>query len=315
MRQLRNTAAVRGILLSLLAVGMAGAWVMLSPVGPGLSAQPAGTVTMTPGFTEFGYAPAIFAPMSAASPGPPAGTATPSSPPTATPPGAMTSTVTATATPLATATPMAATATATPAPNVEPTPATSPLRVLETHVLTTDSGGWLTVRGEVINDGPRPVQGVRVPIEFRNKKGRLVHTETALLMLHQLSAGDKVCFAASLEPPIGWRTYAFGAITYQIDPDPAEGLEVAGAVGELDAFMGWYALTGTVTNGSTAPYSLLRLAATLYDAAGMVVGCDFAYSDNVDLGTGQADRFEFLFADREYPDAVGWHISAEGERR
>lgn len=310
-------AAARGALFLALAGAIVGIGLLLNPVGPALRAEPAEPMTASE-LTEFGYAPAVFA----AAGGSPAPTGTPAPGATATPPTAATATPTATATatagtppPGATSTPTAAaTATATQAPDLEPTPAANPLRVPETHTLITDLGR-LTIRGEVISDGPRGVLGVRVPIVFLNKKGRVVHTEMALPMLNQLGPGSRTCFTVSLDPPKGWRSFEFGDIVYQLDPNPIEGLSVSDVAGGVDSLMGWFTLNGRVSNASTTNYSLLRLAATVYDASGQVVGCDFAYADNIDLLAGQTDTFEFLFADREYPDAAGWHIAAEGERR
>jgi hypothetical protein len=295
----------------------ASVWQALLPDGRTLRAEPAATVTVTPYRTDFGYAPAVFA----AGAGPTPGNTPP--PPTVTPPSSM-ATATPTASPTTTATPAAAgtatpagTATATPTrpPDVLPTPSANPLVIPQTHALTTDSTGRLTVRGEVVNQGTVGVESIRVPVEFRNKKGRVVHEEPAMTMIDQLGPGEKTCFTVTLDPPQWWRSYTLGEIVYQVDPESVTGLTVEDVDGSRDELMGWYSLTGAVSNQSAVNYDLVRLSGTLYDAAGQVIGCDFAYAYNVDLAAGQSDSFELVFADGEYPSAAAWHVAAEGERR
>lgn len=311
MRHHPTTAAARGVVISLLAVLMSGIALWLWPADPLLRAEPAATA-VTP--SAYGYAPAIFAPGK----GVPSGaTATAPGPGTATPPAAATATPTPTVTSGTPAMPTAAppTPTATRPVDPEPTPAVNALRIADTHILVTGADGRLTVRGEVVNDGAQAVRNLRVPVEFRNKNGRIVHTEMVLPMLSRLGPGERLCFTATLDAPKWWRSYTFGPIAYQIDSQPVMGLQVSETVGGVDEFLGWYAVTGRVTNTSSADYSLLRLAVTVYNVGGEVIGCDFTYSDNSDLAAGATDSFEFLLADREYPDAVGYHIVADGERR
>jgi hypothetical protein len=300
MNQQSLFSAHRRALFSVLACGIvaASAWYALLPDGRMLRAEPAATVTMMPQQTALGYAPAVFAAGAGPTPD-----NTPSAP-----------TATATSLPPATATP-AATPTPTRPPDVVPTPSTNPLVIPQTHALTTDSTGRLTVRGEVVNQGTVGVESIRVPVEFRNKKGRVVHEVLAMTMIDQLGPGQKACFTVTLDPPRWWRSYTLGEVVYQVDPEPVTGLIVADVVGSRDELMGWYGLTGAVSNQSAADYDLVRLSGTVYDAAGQVIGCDFAYAFNVDLAAGQSDSFELLFADGDYPTAAGWHVAVEGERR
>jgi hypothetical protein len=312
MNQRPLPSARRRALYSVLACGLvaASAWVALLPRDRTLSAEPAATFTPMPQQTALGYAPAVFAAGTGSTPSTPA----PGS--TATPPPSV-STATATTFPTATTTPAAATATHTPTrpPDVLPTPSANPLVIPQTHALTADSAGRLTVRGEVVNQGTVGVESIRVPVEFRNKKGRVVHEEPAMTMIDQLGPGQKACFTVTLDPPQWWRSYTLGEVVYQVDPEPVTGLAVADVDGSRDELLGWYTITGAVSNQSAVDYDLVRLSGTVYDAAGQVIGCDFAYAFNVDLAAGQSDSFELLFADGDYPTAAGWHVAVEGERR
>jgi len=216
-----------------------------------------------------------------------------------------TSTPTATTTPVVTPTP---TPTATPTPTLPPTV----VKILGNHSHYIDIIGNLHIVGEVSNDTGNHLRDVQITANIFNGIGQLIDTGFANIHLDNLPAGDKTCFRISLEEPTGWSYYEFGPPSYLTDGEPLPNLVVLNDSGSYYPVFGWYKVNGQVRNDHGTRVEYVRPVGTLYDASGIVIGCDFTSIEGMHLDPGQTSSFEMVFLGRDYADAASYRLQVNG---
>ncbi len=89
---------------------------------------------------------------------------------------------------------------------------------------------------------------------------------------------------------------------------------VYGDNGTYDPNNGSYRILGFVRNDNDIQIQSVQPIVTLYDAAGIVIGCSYAYVNSTHLDPGQSSSFELTFSGyyRDYVDVVSYRIQVDG---
>jgi hypothetical protein len=201
-----------------------------------------------------------------------------------------------------------ATPTRTPTPTLPPTG----VHILGNHSYYVDSIGYLHIAGEVKNDTADQLRFVKITASIFNSHGHLVDTDFTYIYLDNLPASDKTCFRILLEEPAGWSYYEFEPPSYWTDGRPLPNLTILNDSGSYDSTFGWYEIIGQVRNDHGTRVEYVSPVGTLYDASGIVIGCDFTYVNATHLDPGQTSSFEMTFIGRDYTDAASYRLQVDG---
>jgi hypothetical protein len=77
--------------------------------------------------------------------------------------------------------------------------------------------------------------------------------------------------------------------------------------------LGLYHITGQLRNDHGSTVRWVQVAGTLYNAGGIVVGCEPALADPEDLNPSQVGAFDILFFGRDYSDVASYKLQADGD--
>lgn len=186
------------------------------------------------------------------------------------------------------------------------------LHVLDNYSHYVDEIDWLHIVGEVFNNTANDFWLVDVPIAFYDGSGRLITANLGWTPLDDLPAGETTCFHALLQNPTGWVYYEFGQPDGLVMGEKWPNLTFLSHTGSVDAF-GQYHLTGQVRNDHGSTVEWVQVAGTLYNAQGIVVGCESAFTDPEDLNPSQVGAFDIPFFGRNYSDAASYKLQADGD--
>lgn len=176
-----------------------------------------------------------------------------------------------------------------------------------------DSVDILHILGEIQNNTADSLGIVEISVNFFNNSGQFLKTENTYTLIDDLPAGDKTCFEAILSQPTGWSYYEFEAPTYSTDGQPLPNLTLLNVSGSYDSTSGWYTIIGQVKNDHGIRVEYVNPVGTLYNAAGMVIGCDaYTYMDSTNLDPDQISPFEIVFFRRDYIDAASYRVQVDG---
>lgn len=226
---------------------------------------------------------------------------------------AQVATPTATVSPTSTSTPTSS-PTPSPTPTVTATPTSTsvPVEVLPNHSSYVDSIDNLWIVGEVQNNTDDYLRFVRITTNLFDTAGQLLDISSSYIDLDSLSPDEKTCFSVLFsEEPAGWAYYEFEA-RYRTGGEPLPNLVIFNDSGSYDPTFGWYEIIGQVRNDHGSRVEFVKPVGTLYDGAGTVVGCDFAYVNARDLEPGQTGSFEMLFTGRDYSDVDAYRLQVDG---
>lgn len=86
-------------------------------------------------------------------------------------------------------------------------------------------------------------------------------------------------------------------------------LSHSGSPGQI----GDYEIIGQVRNDGATQVRFVQPVATLYNASGTVLGCDFTYTSTTDLNPGQTSSFEINVIGRgSYTDVATYRLQVDG---
>jgi hypothetical protein len=260
----------------------------------------------------------------------PTATATPTRTATATRTATLQATATATRTATATHTPTSqatAMSTSTPTRTVTRTPTmtvtatrtpipSGGVTVLDNHFSYTSSGDYLYILGEVRNDTSSNVRYVKVSANLYNTSGQILATDFTYAALDVLPPGERTCFdIIVLDPPEGWSYYQFEAPQYSTGGDAAPPLTILSHSGSYRDSYGWYEIVGEIRNDAGVRVEYVSPIATLYNASGTVVGCDYSYVNSTHLDPGQTSAFDILSVGRDYVDVTSYRLQVDGRAK
>lgn len=195
-----------------------------------------------------------------------------------------------------------------------PTPTTVPpgVYILSNHSSYVDSIDYLHIVGEVQNNTANHLRFVKITANIFNSSGQLLDTDFTYIYLDNLPAGDRTCFDILLEEPAGWSYYEFEAPTYRTDGEPLPNLTVFNDSGSYNSTFGWYEIIGQVRNDHGTRVEYVSPVGTVYNASGVVVGCNFTYVNSTHLDPGQTSSFEMTFSGRDYADVTSYRLQVDG---
>jgi hypothetical protein len=165
------------------------------------------------------------------------------------------------------------------------------IKVLNSNIFVT-SDGERFIFGEVYNATPYSLWGVQIAVNFFNN-GQLVATGATNLELDP-QPYEKTClwiisdvFAAD------WTTYSFGPVTYSKTSATRPSLTITDSSSRVTE--NFYEISGHIRNDDSHTAHLVHAVATLYNAAGEVIGCDSEYTYYDYLYPGEIDDFYIYF--------------------
>ena len=210
--------------------------------------------------------------------------------------------------------PLTLTPTLTPTNTPTPTPTTVPsgVHILSNYSFYVDSIDYLHIVGEVQNNTANHLRFVKITANIFSGGGQLLATDFTYIYLDNLPAGDRTCFHILLEEPAGWSYYEFEAPTYWTDGEPLPNLTVLNDSGSYNSTFGWYEIIGQVRNDHGTRVEYVSSVGTVYNASGVVVGCDFTYVNSTHLDPGQTSSFEMTFSGRDYADVTSYRLQVDG---
>ncbi len=242
--------------------------------------------------------------------------------PTPTVIGTHTPTPTATNTPIASSTPIGFGTTTpgftpvAPTATPSPTPQTSQVIVLPNSSSYVDLSQTLHVIGEVKNNGATAVQFVNVKAVFYSRGGVELDDASVYAALNILLPGDKTCFDIRLPVPVGFGSYVFTDVSHVTSPPPPPSLALSNVQAALNPNTGFYSFAGKITNTGQITLEDVTAIAALYDAAGIVRGCQevpIGLNEPVLLlPAGAAKPFQMDFTGRNNSDVTNYRLQADG---
>ena len=132
--------------------------------------------------------------------------------------------------------------------------------------------------------------------------------------LDNLPPNQKTCFEVFFfSPPSGWQYYQFEAPSYYTNGTAVTGLTVLSPSGSYNPTYGWYDIIGQIRNDSGSTIDYVQTTGTLYNASGIVIGCDYTYTNNTTLIPGQISGFDIMFSGRDYTDVADYRIQVDGQ--
>ena len=191
-------------------------------------------------------------------------------------------------------------------------PPSDPPDILPNHSSYTDIIDYLHVVGEVQNNSANHLCSVKIIANFFNSGGHLVDTDIGYITLDNLPAGEKTCFHILLDEPIGWSYYEFETPIYNADGEPLPNLTVFNDSGSYNPTFGWYTILGLVRNDHGTRVEYVSPVGTVYNASGVVIGCNYTYVNSTHLDPGQTSSFDMTFSGRDYADVTSYQLQVDG---
>jgi len=279
---------------------------------PYCDTYPTNTITSIPIPTDvvqkFVFLPMIFKSI----PPTPTPTATNTSTPTKTRTLIPTATNVPTQIPIITKTPTptnvpVSTSTNTPMSTISP----FGVQILSNHSYYIDSIGYLHIIGEVQNNTSNYLRFIQITVNLFDINNILVDTDFTYIFLDSLPPYTKACFHNLMSPPPMWSHYQFENPTYYIDGQPLPNLAVLNVSSSSDYF-GGYKIIGQVRNDQGSRVEYVSPLITVYNNAGIVLGCDFTFVNSTHLDPNQISSFTDTFSNVNYSDVSSYHIQVDG---
>jgi uncharacterized repeat protein (TIGR01451 family) len=167
--------------------------------------------------------------------------------------------------------------------------------------------------GEVSNNTNSTLTWVDIVVDFFDASDVKIGSSHSYLWPLDLPAWKKGCFKISSDIT-SWSYYVLYNPTYStVATSP--GLAILNANGTYDPVSGDYEFTGQVRNNGSQLSMNVGVSGTLYNLAGVPVGCDYNYVSGKDLNPGQTSSYtiNFLGYFRDYFDVTSYKLRVSGE--
>jgi len=174
------------------------------------------------------------------------------------------------------------------------------------------AGDYLWIVGEVYNGTSNYLRFVEINVNIFNASGQLISTDSGYVSVDSLAPWTKGCFRIFVLSPGNWSSYAFDSLDYRSDAPLPPKLTIYGDSGTLDS-NDWYTIIGFMRNDDSVLIDFAEAIATLYNAQGKVVECDYGYPSDYSLDPGQASSFKiWSFLRDSYADVTNYKLQADG---
>jgi len=170
----------------------------------------------------------------------------------------------------------------------------------------------LHVVGEVYNGTSKTLRFLKITANLYDIHGMLIDVDFTFSALDNIPPSDKTCFEIIFLEPAGWSSYEFEPVTYYEDGSAVTGLTALNVSGSYESSFGWYEILGEIRNDNTNPVNYVSPIATLYNASGNVIGCDFTFVNSTHLAPAQKSSFEITSSGRDYSDVSNYRVQVDG---
>jgi hypothetical protein len=150
-------------------------------------------------------------------------------------------------------------------------------------------GDWFHIVGEVRNNSDAPMEFVKVVATLYDDTGNVTGTDFAYTELDIVLPGGKSPFETGTDQWQGTTNYKLQIEGSQGSP-PRQDIVILSHSHYTDG--DWLHVRGEVQNTGDTPAEFVKIVVTLYDAAGEVVGTDFAYTELDTVPPGSTSPFE-----------------------
>ncbi len=158
---------------------------------------------------------------------------------------------------------------------------------------TYESGGASWIVGEVRNDTGRNVRFVRVVANLYDSGNRLIGTDFTYTSMDILRPGQRSPFTVIvLSPPSNFHHYTLQLEWDATTDESLGGLTLLSSGERAAGFGDARFIFGEVRNDSGGPVRFVEIVATLYDAAGKVVGASLTFTSLENIPAGGTSAFE-----------------------
>jgi uncharacterized repeat protein (TIGR01451 family) len=167
--------------------------------------------------------------------------------------------------------------------------------------------------GEISNNTNSTLTWVDIVVDFFNASSVKIGSSHSYLWPLDLPAWERGCFKISSDIT-DWSYYVLHLPTYStVSTSP--GLGILNVSGTYDPIYGDYEITGQVNNNGTQLSMNVGVSGTVYNLAGVPIGCDYNYVSGKDLNPGQTSPFtiNFLGYFRDYFDVTSYKLRVSGE--
>jgi hypothetical protein len=167
--------------------------------------------------------------------------------------------------------------------------------------------------GEISNNTNSTLTWVDIVVDFFNASSVKIGSSHSYLWPLDLPAWERGCFKISSDIT-DWSYYVLHLPTYStVSTSP--GLGILNVSGTYDPIYGDYEITGQVNNNGTQLSMNVGVSGTVYNLAGVPIGCDYNYVSGKDLNPGQTSPFtiNFLGYFRDYFDVSSYKLRVSGE--
>jgi hypothetical protein len=192
-------------------------------------------------------------------------------------------------------------------------PATPSVSIVSSSAYT-NTFGTLYIVGEVLNNTPDNVTFVRVTATLHNSNGDVIRANYTYTLIDVLAPGQKAPFKIPFDDyPSEYASYRLSA-TYATTIQSAKSGVSLLSSSTWDSGLGDLYTVGEVQNNTGGNVEFVKIAATYYNAAGVVTNADYTYTDIDILGPGQKGPFKIYTDDRLYDTytlSVDYNVTTE----
>jgi len=191
--------------------------------------------------------------------------------------------------------PPAAEPTDTPIPPtptaIPPTPTLAgppPLEAVNTSSF--EAYDWFHIVGEIINEAGYDAEFVEIVATIYDEGGNFVNSDFAFIALDIVPAGGKACFDLGTEANPLYHRYELQVQGYPAEVEPQPTIQLLSHAPSTE--YGWFHVKGEVQNTGDRSAEFVEIIGTFYDAAGIVIACDFTFTELDVLAPGQKSPFD-----------------------
>jgi len=158
-----------------------------------------------------------------------------------------------------------------------------------------DEPGWLTLIGEVENPAASNVEYVEVFLTLYDAGGKVLNLGSAYLWIEVLTPGQRAPFRIYVSAgPVAFASYG---VSTEADPTIYDPLNLRSLNVTNRIHQGELRFTGEVENLEQADAEFVQAVVTLYDAAGDIVNCEYAFTDPDTIPPGERASFDIVVPD------------------
>lgn len=208
---------------------------------------------------------------------------------------------------------VAPTATPTTAPTSTPTATPVPvgMTVMDNHLAYISSIDSLHIVGEVQNNTGKRASFVKVTANLFDAQNHLLDTDYTYISLSVLPPGERTCFDLFFWDAPAYTYYTFET-SYWETSVPSLPITVFGDSGTYDpVFDDWYNIVGQARNDNNVSAEYVQIVGTLYRHDGLVLDCDYTYTNADVLAPGQESTWKLTFLHAPQGSVGSYRLQAQ----